>query len=75
MNSNTISHLYCKNVQEIYIELQNVQKKLHCSRTVELATVLASCPIVKKYSHISLIKWVLIWFGIYIRRESYLSGK
>ena len=75
MNNNTISHLYCKNVQEIYIELQNIQKKLHCSRTIKLATVLVPYPIVNKYSHVSLIKWVLIWFDIYIHRESHLSGK
>ena len=33
MNSNKISHIYCKNVQEVHIELQNVQKVLYCSRT------------------------------------------
>ena len=29
MNRNRISHLCYKNVQEVYIELQNVQKMLH----------------------------------------------
>ena len=32
INNNRISHLYCKNMQTIYLELQNVQNMLHRSK-------------------------------------------
>ena len=41
INSNRISHLYCKNVQIVHLQLQNVQKMLHRLGTVVGSIILA----------------------------------